>query len=148
MRTLVALFCILPQLHGHNPAAWSWSEATIHHANVLGWYPTGHRPNLEPIVLHDSEVYHPSEWGWDQEDWTRTLTGTIGESIVRACRKMEGSSMRKPPPLQMLNMLWNQVGKIIWLSLQRDCVLQRSGSVPNKFPLLSVAARSILVITL
>lgn len=89
------LFCILPQLHGQNPAEWWWSEATIHHTDVLGWYPKGHHLNLEPIVLRDSKVYRPSEWEWDQKDLTRTLTGTIGESIVVACRKMEGCLYEK-----------------------------------------------------
>lgn len=79
MIKLVILFCILPQHHGQKPAEWPWSEATIKYTSALGSYPKDHRPNLATVVLHDSEVYHPSEWGRDLKDWTRILNGTIGE---------------------------------------------------------------------
>lgn len=111
MITLVMLFCILPQFHGQDPAEWLWSEATLHPTNVLGGYPKGGHPNLEPIVLHDSQVYGPSEWGWDQKDWTRTLTGTIGESIVEACRKMEGSLCEKSTSITVAGNFMEPDGK-------------------------------------
>ncbi|XP_039912969.1 uncharacterized protein LOC120749537 [Hirundo rustica] len=95
MIKLVILFCILPQPHGQIPAELPWSGATIRYTGVLGSYPTDHHSNLATVVLHDSKIYRPSEWRWDREDWIRTLTGTIGEIIMVACRKVEGSLYEK-----------------------------------------------------
>lgn len=92
---LLILFCILPQLHGQPPGEQSWSEAIIQHTSVLGSYPKDRRLSLATLVLHDSKVYRPSEWRWDQNDLIRTLMGTVGESIVVACRKVEGTLHEK-----------------------------------------------------
>ena len=88
-------FCILPQHRGQKPAERPWSEASIRYTSALGSYPRDHRPSPAPVVLHDSEVYRPSEWGWDLRDWTRIQKGTIGEKIKVGCRKVEGSLYEK-----------------------------------------------------
>ena len=95
MTRLVILFFILPQHQGQKPAEWPWSEATVRYTSALGSYPRDHCPNLATVVLPDSEVYRPSEWGWDLKDWTRILKGTIGEKIKVGCRKGEGSLYEK-----------------------------------------------------
>ncbi|XP_063277376.1 uncharacterized protein LOC134563398 [Prinia subflava] len=95
MIPILILLCILPQHHGQNLVEWPWSEATVRFTSIQGSFPRDRRPNLATVVLHDSEVYHSSDWGWDQKDWSRTLTGTFGEKIQVGCRKVEGSSHEK-----------------------------------------------------
>ncbi|XP_064591958.1 uncharacterized protein LOC135459657 [Zonotrichia leucophrys gambelii] len=95
MITLLILFCILPQFHGQPPGEQLWPEAIAQHTNVLGTYPKGRYPSLATLVQHDSKVYRPNEWRWDQNELMWTLMGTVGESIVVTCRKVEGTLHEK-----------------------------------------------------
>ncbi|KAF4803663.1 hypothetical protein TURU_014241 [Turdus rufiventris] len=95
MITLLTLLCILPQHHSQNSSEWLWSEVTIRYTSALGPYPRDRCPNLATVVLHDSEVYHASDWGWDKNDWAKVLTRTIGEEIKVGCRKVEKSLYEK-----------------------------------------------------
>ncbi|XP_074390447.1 uncharacterized protein LOC141728046 [Zonotrichia albicollis] len=51
-----------------------WREAIVQHTSVLGTYPKGCYLSLATLVQHDSKVYHPNEWRWDQNELMRTLT--------------------------------------------------------------------------
>ncbi|XP_063280318.1 uncharacterized protein LOC134564941 [Prinia subflava] len=97
MLKLVILLCALPQLRGQEPAEWPWTEATYRHTTTMGSYSSlgGRRLTLAVVVLHNSELYRPSEWRWDRNAHSHALSGTVGEKIQASCRKVEGSLYEK-----------------------------------------------------
>ncbi|KAM9591452.1 uncharacterized protein ACIBXB_006244 [Morphnus guianensis] len=93
---LTILFCISPLICSQRNTEWPWSQAIVQYTRNTGQYPKDRFPSLATVVMHDSEVYHPLEWGeWDRKDWVRVLTGTVGEKIQVGCRKVEGSLYEK-----------------------------------------------------
>ncbi|XP_057898556.1 uncharacterized protein LOC131094976 isoform X1 [Melospiza georgiana] len=136
MIALLILFCILPQFHGQPPGEQLWPKATIQHTNVLGSYPKGHYPSLATLVLHDSKVYRPNEWRWDQNELIRTLMGTVGESIVVTCRKVEGTLHEKATSIIIVGNFMETGGRNhLDIPSAKLCPTKKWGSSKIKSPL-------------